>query len=283
MNSVLTEITDTGDRPPWALFVLLVAAASITRAVLPPWLFMWLMAGALFLGWKLLAWPGAASARLSFAAYLFLWPAMSPPRQGAAAPAPREWLHASANILLGAALFWGAPRLFAEPLAAGWAAMIGFIFLLHFGLFHLTALAWRTRGFQPEPLMRNPLAATSLAEFWGARWNRAFSEVARRQILLPLAPRLGLAGASMAVFLFSGLVHELVITLPAGTGYGIPTAYFAAQGSAALWQRSTPALRQGWRGRLFTLAIVAVPLWWLFPPAWITRVWLPFLHFAHAL
>ena len=45
-------------------------------------------------------------------------------------------------------------------LLAGWLAMTGVIFLLHFGAFHLLSLAWRGAGINAAPVMRNPLRST---------------------------------------------------------------------------------------------------------------------------
>jgi hypothetical protein len=168
-----------------------------------------------------------------------------------------------------------------SPLAAGWVGMVGVALFLHFGLFHLVSLAWRAAGVDAPPIMRAPLRATSLSDFWGRRWNLGFSVPARRLLLKPVAARLGQSAAMLIVFLVSGLLHELVLSVPARAGYGLPTAYFLAQGAAILFERSAPGRRLGlaggWRGRVFALLCAAAPAFWLFNPAFVHRVILPFL------
>ena len=97
-----------------------------------------------------------------------------------------------------------------------------------------------------------------------------------------MAPILGRSVAVLGVFTVSGLIHDLVITVPARGGYGLPTAYFVLQGVALLFERSGAGRRlklgRGLRGRLFALAIVAGPAFWLFPPVFVQRVILPMLH-----
>jgi alginate O-acetyltransferase complex protein AlgI len=153
--------------------------------------------------------------------------------------------------------------------------------VLHFGTFDLLSLAWRSAGVNAIPVMRHPLRSTSLGEFWGRRWNTAFHELANRFSFQPLRSRLGVPAAALLVFLFSGVIHELVISVPAGGGYGWPTAYFGVQGLAVLGERSTPAqalgLGHGWRGRTFAVVVAAGPAFWLFPPLFIRRVILPML------
>ena len=94
-------------------------------------------------------------------------------------------------------------------------------------------------------------------------------------------------GATLAIFLFSGLVHDLVISLPARAGYGLPTAYFLLQGAGLLAEhaRGTPLARwRGrWQGRVWTWLIVAGPAYWLFHPSFVRRVILPFMQAVHAL
>jgi hypothetical protein len=123
-------------------------------------------------------------------------------------------------------------------LLVGWIGLLGLIFLLHFGLFHIAALAWQAAGVEAKPIMRGPALATSLNDFWSNRWNLAFRQLAHDLVLFPLRRRLGVGGAGLAAFLASGLTHEMVISLPAGAGYGLPTAYFALQGLGMLFERS---------------------------------------------
>jgi alginate O-acetyltransferase complex protein AlgI len=243
---------------------------------------MWLTTAALFFGFKILAVRAPVDWR-----WLLLWPGMDPRpfqtesrRKLSASPLKPLLL-----AMVGAVLVWGIARRAAAPLFAGWIGMMGLILILHFGVMDLLALAWRQAGVEVHPLMDRPLSSVTLAEFWGARWNRGFSDVARREVFRPLAPVLGLRSAHLAVFLFSGLIHELVISVPAGGGYGLPTFYFLLQGTASAWQRAPAhaACATGWRGRLFTLLVAGAPAFWCFPPVWVERVFVPFLQVLHAL
>jgi alginate O-acetyltransferase complex protein AlgI len=90
----------------------------------------------------------------------------------------------------------------------------------------------------------------------------------------------------MCVFLVSGLIHDLIISVPAGAGYGLPTLYFLVQGAGLLFERSQVGgklgLRHGWRGWAFVLLVTAAPAFWLFHPAFVTRVILPFMQAIRA-
>jgi len=67
--------------------------------------------------------------------------------------------------------------------------------------------------------------------------------------------------------------------LPAGGGYGLPTAYFLLQGIGILFERVFPRIR----GRTFTVLITAVPAFWLFHPPFVHNVILPFMKAIGAL
>ena len=76
----------------------------------------------------------------------------------------------------------------------------------------------------------------------------------------------------------------MVITIPARGGYGLPTAYFLLQGLGLLLERSVAGVRLGLgvgtgiRGRLYAIALVVGPAYWLFPPVFVRNVILPMLH-----
>ena len=179
----------------------------------------------------------------------------------------------------GAFLLWAICRFIpaAHPLFVGGAGMLGLVLMLHFGTFALLSVLWRTAGFDAQPLMNRPVSATSLADFWGRRWNTAFHMLAHRLAFRPLLGRVGLPGAVLGTFFLSGLIHDLIISLPARGGYGLPTAYFGIQGLGVLMER-----RAG-RGRLLTVLFTLAPLFLLFHPPFITRVILPFLAAIRAI
>ena len=130
--------------------------------------------------------------------------------------------------------------------------------------------------------MQRPLESTSLSELWGKRWNLGFRKLSYSLVFRPLQRRFGVVAATLGAFLVSGLIHELVISVPARAGYGLPTAYFLAQGLGVLAERSAVGQRLGWgrgiRGRLWAALIALGPLFCLFHPWFVLRVMLPFLH-----
>jgi hypothetical protein len=266
---------------------------------LPPWVSMWLTAVALYAGCKWITYcdardRGIRGDRWRTLGYLLAWPGMDAAtflRQSASVPGPpaSEWIAAALKTALGVGLTWvvAGTMLPARPILAGWIAMAGLIFVLHFGTFHLLSLAWRSLGVAAMPIMRNPLASTSLAEFWGRRWNIAFHELASRFTFQPLRSIAGAFVATLLVFLISGLVHELVISVPARGGYGLPTMYFVVQGLGLAGERGRLGRRlglgRGLRGWLFTALVTAGPAVWLFPQPFVRRVILPMLSAIGAL
>jgi predicted DCC family thiol-disulfide oxidoreductase YuxK len=274
--------------------IILPALAFAAAPWVPRWGFMWTMAVAIYAGCKWLTYREARdrvvrSNRFLALGYLLAWPGMDAAAflgarpDGVAEPCRLEWIVAALKTIFGVGLIWFVTRLAVpvHPLAAGWIAMAGLICSLHFGVFHLLSLGWRRAGVNAVPVMRNPLRSRSLAEFWGRRWNTAFHELATRFTFRPLRTAVGAAGAALLVFLVSGLIHELVISVPAGGGYGLPTGYFAVQGLGVAGERSQfgqrLGLAEGWRGWLFTVVVAAGPAYWLFPPPFVRNVILPML------
>lgn len=259
---------------------------------------MWLLSFAIYFGLKWLTWWQARSrARHSTwrsAAYLLAWPGMDASgflngSEPVSPPATFDWLEAAFKTIAGGVLLWVVawripPH---DALIRGWVGMVGLILLLHFGSFQILALAWQALGVAAESIMRSPLRSTSLAEFWGRRWNLGFRWLARELIFKPTFRRLGTGASGFLVFLVSGVIHDLVISLPARGGYGLPTLYFMLQGVGVTVERSNlgRALRlgQGVRGRFFAIAIIAAPAYWLFHPPFVERVILPFMRAIHAI
>jgi D-alanyl-lipoteichoic acid acyltransferase DltB (MBOAT superfamily) len=155
--------------------------------------------------------------------------------------------------------------------------MVGIIMMLHFGAFHLLALAFQAAGFNARANMQAPLLARSLADFWGNRWNTGFNVLAQRYGFRPLLPHIGPRAALALAFLVSGLLHEAVISLPARGAYGLPTAYFVLQAVGLFTERVPLIRRRPKLRRLFTWCILLAPLGWLFPPVFVHNVILPML------
>jgi alginate O-acetyltransferase complex protein AlgI len=286
---------------PWLPLAVLPAATLALAPWLPPWALMWALCFAIFIGCKWLTYATAvARARAGYPglgwslAYLFAWVGLDAKAFFSRRPVPRpppplrEWLSASAKTIAGALLLWIVVRHIPEshPLARGWTGLLGLVLLLHFGLFHLLALAWQRAGVDAQPIMRLPTRARSLADFWSARWNLAFRDGLHPYVFRPLHRRVGLIAATLLAFTLSGLVHDLVISIPARAGFGLPTAYFLLQAAGILLERSAVGrllrLKRPLPGWLFTFLFTAPPAFFLFHPPFLRRVILPFLKVLHA-
>jgi alginate O-acetyltransferase complex protein AlgI len=299
-NRIQSTRTKFVDRPitRWIALIILPLVALSLRTSVVRWVFMWIMAGAIFLGCKWLTLcrakrRGSPTGLPQMLAYLFLWAGMDAENF----LAPRDRGHpvhralpkvglAAGKIALGAVLIFGVARAARNELLAGWIGMIGIILVLHFGIFELAAISWQMFAIAARPIMDAPLQSTSLTEFWGRRWNGAFNQLVLDVFFRRFARSFGTVRATLTAFLISGLIHELVISLPAGAGYGLPTSYFLLQGWGIIAQRTSSkrwSLDQGARGWLFTMLITAAPAFWLFHPPFVQRVIIPFLQAIHAL
>jgi hypothetical protein len=279
--------------PGLAVFALPVIVLVATPNSWPRWAFMWLVSIAVYFACKVLTWSATDTTSVPAWrqwAYLIAWPGMDARRffdRGArnrpATPSIGEWLAALLKMILGSLIFWGAQYIVppSSPLILGWVGMTGTAFILHFGLFHLLSCFWRSAGIDAPPIMNSPPRSTSVAEFWGNRWNMAFRDLTHTFLFRPLARRLGLQRALVASFVFSGVVHDLVISIPARGGYGGPTAFFIVQAIAILVEKSPLGRRiglgRGVRGWLFTAVALLAPARLLFHDPFIRTIVIPFM------
>jgi hypothetical protein len=274
----------------WSVVVALPGMCAILCAPEARWVWMWAVAFGVYAGLKWLSFVGRADARgvdrWRAAAYLLLWPGMDADafldrRQKATAGSGREWLDAALNVAFGIGLLMGFLPVIARwsPFAAGWVGIAGIGFVLHFGLLELLSLGWRQVGISAVPIMNAPYRSRSLSEFWGRRWNLAFRDLAHEFVFRPLVGPWGVTAATMAVFLASGVVHDLVISGAAGTGFGLPTLYFLIQAAGLFTERSDLGkwigLGRGWIGWAFCAIVVVGPLGLLFHRPFIEGVAVP--------
>jgi hypothetical protein len=287
-----TLIQARGTRANWRivawtpLAVLPIAAVWISTNW-PAWGQLWLMAVAIYAGFKWLTFATSKSARTASwpksLGYLFLWTGMDAEAFfGSRAPENplrwSEWAWSIAQLSIGFLLFVGiAPHLVdSHPIVAGWVVMTGIVSILHFGVSHLLSLIWRSFGINARHIMDKPMLARSVSDFWGRRWNLAFRDLMHRFVLRPLAPMIGVAWATVAVFVVSGLIHDAVISLTANGGWGLPTLYFMLQAGAVFVERSSLGQRiglgHGFVGWLFAFAVIALPAGLLFHAPFIEHV-----------
>jgi alginate O-acetyltransferase complex protein AlgI len=266
--------------------------SSLALEAWPRWATMWCTAAVIYGTLKYLVWQQRLPRPTPWwrhIAFLLLWPGMDvdaffDDQRVAARPSATEWLFAFVKFGLGAIIFFGLAYPLARagrPIAAGWCGMVGIAFLLHFGVFHLLSCVWRQQGIWAPPIMSWPILSESVTAFWGRRWNLAFRDAAFRLLLLPLSVRWGTTTAMMLVYLISGLLHELVVSWPAGEGWGWPTAYFVLQ-SLGMWLEHNPlgrrlGLGHGWPRRLWAVVVVALPVTWLFPLPFVRTIIAPFV------
>ena len=251
---------------------------------------MWLVAGMMFAVTKSVSWltrgPGNANV-FRHIAYLFAWPGMNADaflfRQSPTTPTPANWLFAFGKLIIGITLCWVIARqAYAfSPLICGWIAMAGIAFTLHFGLFHLLANFWQLLGYDARPIMNWPVLSRRLTEFWGQRWNLAFRDLTHKFLFSPFSNRAGAKWALLLGFLVSGIIHDLVISWPAGGGWGLPTAYFVIQAIGIAIERTRTGRRIA--GRRFTALVLVAPALLLFHEPFVVNVVIPFARSLEAL
>lgn len=188
------------------------------------------------------------------------------------------------RLLIGAAMLglailswrWTGSRVLATVFA-----LPGLSLILHFGLFNLACGFWRLFGVPTYTLFPAPLMSTSLAEFWGRRWNLPFTEMIQRALYRPLASPMGRNLAAATGFLFSGVLHECAISVPVMQGFGLPMVYFIIHGALVVLERSTSLgawlNNHPFAARIWTLGWLALPMPILFHPPFLAGVVWPLI------
>jgi hypothetical protein len=277
----------------WALLVVGIGSVWCCRQWLSPTAFAFGQVIALMLSWKVASllclpsseWPRFTLPRfLAYCLFIGMQPRQFLRGERLAPGAPVPTISAVVvNAAAGAALLWLAPRLLpaATPLAVRfWVALVGFTLLTLFARLDFYALIFRALSFPVEKFWDCPVAATTLGDFWGRRWNRLVSGLLRDVLFLPLARRVGARWALFVVFLYSGFYHEAVSFLT-GSGYGGPTLYFLIQYAGVALENRRPMRRRlqahPWLSRAWTAAVIVAPLGLLIQPRLIDEYLLPLL------
>ena len=288
--------TRPGRIAAWALVVVSLTGVERLNAHEPAGFRMLAIIAALLYAMKAVVAVEAQAAggrRLSWRRWLgfsALWPGMRPgpftrPGSGPLPDAGRLLSTGLARMVAGLALV-AVARLAWVVTGSRWLAttllLPGLSLMLHFGIFNLLAGTWRLVGVDCRPLFLAPLRSTSLGEFWGRRWNRAFAEMTALAVYQPLVCTCGRGPALAASFLASGLLHELAISVPVGAGYGMPLGYFALHGVLSLIEgrlarAGQPIDRVPWVGRAWTLAWLVLPLPILFHRPFLAGVLWPLI------
>jgi alginate O-acetyltransferase complex protein AlgI len=102
-------------------------------------------------------------------------------------------------------------------------------------VFDLASFCLLAVGISLGPFHRTPIAAHSVAEFWGQRWNRIVSAWLHTFVYLPLARRRCSRLGVFSAFLVSGVLHGWVILVAVGISSALATLlFFVAQGAFVL-------------------------------------------------
>jgi hypothetical protein len=98
-------------------------------------------------------------------------------------------------------------------------------------VFEVASLWFLLMGYSLPMMHRNPIAARSVGEFWGQRWNRIVSAWLRTFIFLPLARRRAFRMGVLCSFFVSGALHGWPMLAALGISAALSTtAFFNIQG-----------------------------------------------------
>lgn len=202
-------------------------------------------------------------------------------------PLPNAWAlirFGLSRLIIGSVVIFIAHRIahfgitsYSQYLLISALALVGLSLILHFGLLNISAGMWRLRGAATYVLFRQPASAKSLAEFWSKRWNLAFTEMTSIAVFRPFKAKFGATPALIAAFVFSGLLHELALSVPVKNGYGLPLLYFLVQAVLVIIEKilisnNINIFRNVIVGKLWLFIGLVAPMPLLFHEAFIKQV-----------
>jgi len=168
------------------------------------------------------------------------------------------------GILLGFRFVYNSkfpPEDFVEFYGLSLILITSLSLMLHFGLLNMSAWLLQYFHYPAYSLFRDPLRSESLRDFWGKRWNLAFTEMTSVLIFRPLLRTHSATAALALSFIFSGVLHEVALSLSVDVGYGLPTLYFVIQfllilAEEKIWKRKP--------GKIWVILSLLLPLPLLF-------------------
>ncbi|MDX1479518.1 MAG: membrane bound O-acyl transferase family-domain-containing protein, partial [Saprospiraceae bacterium] len=182
------------------------------------------------------------------------------------------------RIAIGVAVIWGLRMLAPQSPGTGIQSalvaltlLVALSLVLHFGMLRINTAVLRYLGYPVPVLFKRPYLSRSLREFWGRRWNIPFVEMTSSIVYRPLRRYLPVTIALFATFLFSGLLHEIAISVSVKACYGLPLIYFLIQALAMLLEDHFK-----FRGSLWVLAML-LPLPILFHTPFMQEIVWPIL------
>jgi alginate O-acetyltransferase complex protein AlgI len=159
--------------------------------------------------------------------------------------------------------------------------LIALSLILHFGLLNISAGSLRRMGIPVTSLFKDPIKSQTLQEFWSKRWNVAFVELTTLAVVRPLKQRFGPVTAFWISYVFSGLLHELAISLPVNSGFGKPFLYFIIQALLIMTMEKylINRLPNGATRTCWVLACLFVPIFLLFHKEFILQIVVPLVNY----
>jgi predicted DCC family thiol-disulfide oxidoreductase YuxK len=215
--------------------------------------------------------------------YLVLWPGMDPKpffdKVNRNAQAGNLILFGLIRFAIGCAfiILIAFYAVHLSMTALEWFGIAALLFTIHLSFSDVLTGIPRTKGWGVARLFNNPFNSKSLHEFWSKRWNVAFIEMDRILFFKPLQRLFGIRGAIFGVFVVSGILHELAISYPAQSGWGLPFAYFILQGILVLLETTKLKIKR-WPSivrRLWTYFWILSPLPILFHGAFRSKLIVP--------
>lgn len=135
--------------------------------------------------------------------------------------------------------------------------------LLLVAISSLCRLLWLPSGQLVPAIDHQPWRAKSLADFWGRRWNRLIGDWLAQVVFRPMRRRP--RRAVLATFIVSGLLHELVVSLPLAVVYGESVwgwfvGYFLLQYCGGLLEHHLRLASPARRVLLWLVVLLPLPL-----------------------
>ncbi|RYD40655.1 MAG: hypothetical protein EOP85_13895, partial [Verrucomicrobiaceae bacterium] len=151
---------------------------------------------------------------LRYCVFAFLWFGMDP----VSFKSRRQGLEWKKDMLIGLVLMLvgtlGAWLVWAMEWRQILVMFVPMSLGFHFGALRVLKGGMRAAGFPVRTLFPNVLETRGIGDFWSRRWNVGYSQMMQRLVGRPVEAAAGADAGLMAVFLASGILHELAITLP---------------------------------------------------------------------